>query len=105
MKKENSKLIIWGVVALVVGFIIGMVLTNVTIGNAARSIVSGHTVLVKNVDEENTPCGLCYYTSTWYDGTPVQAIAECYTGPQGVCVSGSSECHSGCRSIGVHSVK
>jgi hypothetical protein len=44
MKKEKTKLMIWAVVALVFGFIIGMVLTNVTIGSA---------ITIKNSSYEN----------------------------------------------------
>lgn len=34
MKNEKTKLIIWAVVALVIGVIIGMIITNATTGNA-----------------------------------------------------------------------
>ncbi|HOW29773.1 MAG TPA: hypothetical protein PK685_03855 [archaeon] len=36
MKNDKTKLIIWAVVALVIGVIIGMIITNVTTGNAKK---------------------------------------------------------------------
>lgn len=39
MKNEKTKLIIWAVVALVIGVVIGMLITNATTGNATLSIV------------------------------------------------------------------
>ena len=36
IKNEKTKLIIWAVVALVIGVIIGMIITNVTTGNANK---------------------------------------------------------------------
>jgi len=39
MKNEKTKLIIWAVIALVIGVVIGMLITNATTGNAKLSIV------------------------------------------------------------------
>ena len=36
MKKEKTKLIIWALVALVIGVVIGLLIINVTTGNATK---------------------------------------------------------------------
>ena len=38
VKSEKTKLIIWALVALVVGVVIGMIITNVTTGNAKSTL-------------------------------------------------------------------
>ncbi|MDD3244997.1 MAG: hypothetical protein PHU47_02500 [Candidatus ainarchaeum sp.] len=40
VKSEKTKLIIWAVVALVVGVVIGMLITNATTGNAKKALNS-----------------------------------------------------------------
>jgi hypothetical protein len=104
IKKENTKLMIGIVVALCVGFIIGLVITGAVIGNAVKSVPPTRTLLVKNVDSDYTPCGLCFYTGTWLDGSPVDAIAECYLDEQGACKSCASECKTGCAASGTPNI-
>lgn len=38
MKKQNVKLLFWGVFALVLGFIIGLVITGTVVGNAVKTM-------------------------------------------------------------------
>lgn len=43
MKKENSKIMLWVVIALVVGLLIGFLITNATIGKA-KTALSNNTL-------------------------------------------------------------
>ncbi len=43
IKSEKTKLIIWALVALVVGVVIGMLITNATTGNATRTTSNRNT--------------------------------------------------------------
>lgn len=49
VKNEKTKLIIWAIVALVIGVVIGMIITNATTGNANR-INNNKLFTVQNFD-------------------------------------------------------
>ncbi|HOZ36003.1 MAG TPA: hypothetical protein PLK55_03400 [archaeon] len=50
MKKENTKIMLWAVVALVLGIVIGAVITNATIGNAKSIYTQDKNITAKTLN-------------------------------------------------------
>jgi len=65
MKSEKTKLIIWALVALVIGVIIGMIITNATTGNAAK-IRSAQNEIKAVCACDIFPCSSCANASSSY---------------------------------------
>lgn len=53
MKKGKNNIIIWAVVALVVGILIGFLINNVTTGEAIKSISKQSTINLKSSTTNN----------------------------------------------------
>jgi len=97
MKKESTKLVIWAVVALVVGVIIGLLVTNVTTGNAKKitnqPLTAKQVEIINKLNQGLNPDGTPIVVpdkGTWRDTkikdmTPEQLNTCCGQGVLGCC--------------------
>jgi uncharacterized protein YuzE len=73
MKKENSKIILWVVIALIVGVVIGLLITNVTTkGQANSQIIKPLTVDIKPDLIINGQIRLSGENSNWQEISPAE---------------------------------
>lgn len=73
MKKENSKIILWAVIALIVGVVIGLLITNVTTkGQANSQIIKPLTVDIKPDLIINGQIRLSGENSNWQEISPAE---------------------------------
>jgi uncharacterized protein YuzE len=73
MKKENSKIILWSVIALIVGVVIGLLITNVTTkGQANSQIIKPLTVDIKPDLIINGQIRLSGENSNWQEISPAE---------------------------------
>ena len=72
MKNEKTKLIIWALVALVIGVVIGMIITNATTGNA-NVFLKGKSNLSVRTDY------MCWCTTGQYNNNNDPLYSPCAT--------------------------